>query len=274
MNDLYSQLDRLESHLRSLIEGSTARLFPSYQTQFNLVNKLIEAIRESIDNDQGKNSPPPNAYTIHVHPSQAILIQSNPDLINELSELLLRAGNETGIVFLSQPSIHIVEDQDLEPGDVFVLAEHKLNEISKTSNVTINQSVSEKKHIPQNAFLIVDGTKVFQLDKAVINIGRRPDNHLVIDDTRVSRRHAQIRAINGLYVIFDLDSTGGTWINGKRIRKKTLQPGDVILLTDIPLVYGQETVIDGDTQQHALSSATDQDQKQNPTSDEQLEINE
>ena len=54
---------------------------------------------------------------------------------------------------------------------------------------------------PDNAFLIVDGTHVFPLMQTIINIGRRPDNHLCIDDSRVSRVHAQLRKINGRYMI-------------------------------------------------------------------------
>jgi hypothetical protein len=62
----------------------------------------------------------------------------------------------------------------------------------------------------------------------------------LIDDPRVSRVHAQIRAVRGRYVIFDLDSTGGTYVNGERIRQCPLTPGDVISLSSLPLVYGQE----------------------------------
>ena len=40
--------------------------------------------------------------------------------------------------------------------------------------------------IPANAFLIVNGTEVFPLTQSVINIGRRTDNQLVIDDPRIS----------------------------------------------------------------------------------------
>lgn len=86
----------------------------------------------------------------------------------------------------------------------------------------------------------MEGTKVFPLTQSVINIGRRLDNHIVIDDPRVSRRHAQLRAIRGWYILFDLNSTGGTYVNGQRVTQSILYPGDVISLAGVPLIYGQD----------------------------------
>ena len=63
---------------------------------------------------------------------------------------------------------------------------------------------------------------------------------LVIDDPRISRNHAQLRAIKGRYVIFDLNSTGGTFVNAQRTSQSVLYPGDVISLAGVPLIYGQD----------------------------------
>jgi len=71
----------------------------------------------------------------------------------------------------------------------------------------------------------------------------------VINDRRVSRQHAQIRAINGNFVLFDLNSSGGTFVNGDRINQRGLHPGDVISLAGVPLVYGQEKSAQENTQQ-------------------------
>ena len=94
--------------------------------------------------------------------------------------------------------------------------------------------------IPENAFLIVEGVKVFPLKLPVINIGRRLDNNVVVDDPRVSRNHAQLRAIKGRFVVFDLNSTGGTFVNGQRANQSVLYPGDVISLAGVSLIFGQD----------------------------------
>lgn len=93
--------------------------------------------------------------------------------------------------------------------------------------------------IPRNAFLIIEGVKIHPLNEAVINIGRRFENHIIIDDPRVSRQHAQLRAINGHFVLFDLSSTSGTFVNGQRASQVVLYSGDVISLAGVTLIFSQ-----------------------------------
>lgn len=97
----------------------------------------------------------------------------------------------------------------------------------------------ENETFPTNAFLIVNGAEIFPLTKPVIRIGRMADNDLVLPDSRISRYHAQLRADNGLYVLVDLKSTGGSSIDGKRVHKAALKPGNVVTLAGIPLIYGE-----------------------------------
>lgn len=94
--------------------------------------------------------------------------------------------------------------------------------------------------IPENAFLLIEGVRVLPLKGSVVNIGRRLENHVVIDDPRISRQHAQLRAIRGHYVLFDLNSTGGTFVNGQRTTQTVLYPEDVISLAGVILVFGQD----------------------------------
>jgi pSer/pThr/pTyr-binding forkhead associated (FHA) protein len=89
------------------------------------------------------------------------------------------------------------------------------------------------------AFLVVAGSQVVMIDKPVINLGRKKDNHIVIDNEHISRYHAQIRTIRGRYVIMDLNSTVGTSVNGKRIEQTFLKAGDVISLGGVPIIFGQ-----------------------------------
>jgi hypothetical protein len=68
--------------------------------------------------------------------------------------------------------------------------------------------------------------------KAVIRIGRGPDCDVRFDaqrDTRVSTHHAEIRFENGQYVVVDVGSTNGTFLNGKLVRTHALRSGDKIV---------------------------------------------
>jgi pSer/pThr/pTyr-binding forkhead associated (FHA) protein len=96
--------------------------------------------------------------------------------------------------------------------------------------------------IPTNAFLIVNGAEVYPLKKKIVTIGRMQDNDLVIQEVRISRYHAQLRASKGQYLLVDLQSTGGTSVNGEKIRQVALFPGDVISFAGVPVIYGQSPV--------------------------------
>ena len=68
------------------------------------------------------------------------------------------------------------------------------------------------------------------LTTAVFTIGRMPDNSFQIDNLAVSARHAKIYWEKDHYVIEDLGSLNGTWVNGQRVGKATLRDGDQIAI--------------------------------------------
>jgi len=62
---------------------------------------------------------------------------------------------------------------------------------------------------PPAALLVKNSSSVFSFEQAEIYIGRAPDNDLVIEGPKVSRRHARLRYLDGYFEIRDLGSTGG-----------------------------------------------------------------
>ena len=102
------------------------------------------------------------------------------------------------------------------------------------------KSEPEPKTMPQHAYLVLQGTRVIPLNRPLIKIGRQLDNHIILEDPRVSRAHAQIKLINERFVIFDLNSTGGTLVNGQRISQSILYPGDVVSLAGVVFIFSQE----------------------------------
>ena len=98
----------------------------------------------------------------------------------------------------------------------------------------------EPQVLPKNAYLVLQGTRVIPLNQPFIKIGRQLDNHVILEDPRVSRSHAQIKLINERFVIFDMNSTGGTFVNGKQTSQSVLYPGDVISLAGVIFIYSQE----------------------------------
>ena len=96
------------------------------------------------------------------------------------------------------------------------------------------------------AFLIIGGNKVYPIELPVVRIGRAFDNEIVLEYPQISRKHAELRYSQGFFEIIDTDSTGGTFVNGVRIKRQVLNKGDVISLVNLHLVFGQDEVPDSD----------------------------
>jgi pSer/pThr/pTyr-binding forkhead associated (FHA) protein len=247
VNSMKARLARLEARLQSLVEGSAARLFPFSATSDDISPNLQAAMLAGVKSRADGQRIAPNLFTLTLHPGHEEAFQKDSSLIESLVKAVQEAGAEEGLLFLSPPDVRVLANGDVPPQQIHVEAKISLEQLDQTTDLEIEPEGNSSSN-PVNAFLIVDGTGIFPLNQAVVNIGRRTDNHLVIDDPRVSRVHAQLRAIKGRFVIFDLDSTGGTFVNDQRVIQGILFPGDVISLAGVPLVFGQETAVFGETQ--------------------------
>jgi pSer/pThr/pTyr-binding forkhead associated (FHA) protein len=69
------------------------------------------------------------------------------------------------------------------------------------------------------------------------SIGRSRDNNIHLADERTSRHHARIDLEQGIFVIIDLDSANGTFVNGQRIQRQVLRSGDEIRIGDTHLRF-------------------------------------
>ena len=72
-----------------------------------------------------------------------------------------------------------------------------------------------------------------------VTIGRLPDNSIVVDNPAVSGRHARVFREGNHYVVEDLKSTNGTFVNEKPIVRHTLLDRDVVLVGKHSLVFSQ-----------------------------------
>ncbi len=71
--------------------------------------------------------------------------------------------------------------------------------------------------------------QAYPLQKQVISIGRDPGSDVVINDAEVSRQHSRLSLQAGGYVLEDLGSTNGTFVNGQRLMgPRVLRPGETV----------------------------------------------
>lgn len=77
----------------------------------------------------------------------------------------------------------------------------------------------------------------FVLDQAVSSAGRHPNSDLFLDDVTASRRHVEFRRENSEFVIVDVGSLNGTYVNRKLVQSAILHDGDEIQIGKFRLIF-------------------------------------
>jgi pSer/pThr/pTyr-binding forkhead associated (FHA) protein len=92
----------------------------------------------------------------------------------------------------------------------------------------------------------IDGVviKEVQLTKVKTTLGRRPYNDIVIDNLAVSGEHALIEMQGNEVFLEDLNSTNGTYVNGKAVKKQLLQNGDAVEVGKYKIKFVHEAASD------------------------------
>ena len=88
----------------------------------------------------------------------------------------------------------------------------------------------------QGVFLIVN-KQIIPLKKSRTTLGRQLENDIVFHEEFLSRFHAEIIYENDAYVLYDKQSTSGTFVNSRRIDRCVLNSGDLIALANISMMF-------------------------------------
>jgi hypothetical protein len=251
-------LDQIESRLKQILE-LRSEPNPFDEQIASLSRQLIDVISESTQKDEQGHSKAFSSYVIQLSTGTYAHWQSRPELLEVLASIVREAIIDQGIDMPVQPVFHLEEEPSFSDTDLQVIAFKHTDTSPKTAITKSGEHIEGRAvhHVLPKAFLLGDDGKSYLLDQPVINIGRRRENQIVIQDRHVSREHAQIRIIQGHFVLFDLNATGGTYINGRRITQQILQSGDVISLAGYPLIYSEESDIEEDLpQQPGITKTT------------------
>ncbi len=77
----------------------------------------------------------------------------------------------------------------------------------------------------------------YALDTELVTAGRHPDSIIFLDDVTVSRRHAEVSNVAGEYIVRDVGSLNGTYVNRERVEEATLHDGDELQVGKFKLVF-------------------------------------
>ena len=236
----------LEQRIQGLVEGGASWLLPGGRRRRELAGWLIEVMAASARRGSDGSLQAPDTFILTL--PHAAAANMDDGLLIELADALQTEAQQRGLVLLSHPVVRVVAD----PFDGAARAQVAFSdtELSDTTTVEVEAPQLAPVESPLGrAYLVVEGGSTYLLSNPVVSIGRDPGNLLVLGDMRVSRTHAQLRLVQAQYVIFDLQSTGGTMVNSRRVVQQALSPGDVISLAGLLLVYGQEMLGEGDATQ-------------------------
>jgi pSer/pThr/pTyr-binding forkhead associated (FHA) protein len=77
----------------------------------------------------------------------------------------------------------------------------------------------------------------FLLDSDEVSSGRHPDSDIFLDDVTVSRKHVTFRRVGDDFLVRDVGSLNGTYVNRERIDEATLKTGDEVQIGKFRLVF-------------------------------------
>lgn len=250
-------ISRFEQIMQRVVEGTLSRLFGEQILPQVIAVKLARSLETSSYNT---NRQIANHFEVFLHPADlTTTLEESPEIVVHLQRYILQLATEANFPLTDLPRIEIKADELLQQQQVRVAATY---DPTRDSNATRQHRRQQLDDAVRNAlksvdaFLILNGDKHVALDQPMISIGRRMDNDIVLDSPSVSRRHAQIRWRYNHFIIYDSGSRAGVKVNGQKIRECVLQPGDVVVLADVTMVYGE-----GDTRSKAPISQRDPDSK-------------
>jgi len=247
-------VERLEAFASRFIEGWSARLFGAKLQPVQIAKRLIRAMEAHQTISLSKTFVP-NSYVVSLAPSDyAQVEQYRRSLEQELAEAVLGAARDRSYTLLAFPSVEIERGEEIPPGDLRVSCalvdapgEERSGDAGALTSVESghtmvldrDKALRERPRAPKASLAVREGDdrREIPLGADPLAIGRDPQNVLVLDDRRVSRKHAEIRLRLGRYMLYDLQSTNGTQVNGRRVSEIVLTDGDRIAIGGVELLF-------------------------------------
>ena len=241
---MLTPLAHLEAKIEQLLESHFVKL---WQTQFDphtVASQLAIALEAGASAKPTHRARPaaPTAYEVRMHPLDAAsLSQRAPHFTDLMADQLLQIARELNFLLLDTPTVTIVPDHRVPKNQPRITTEMSPEDPEATRQLTpLSTPQQENGPSTLHTYLIVDGRHEVPLQKLILTLGRGLENDIIIEQPGVSRHHAQLRRRQRRWVLFDLNSTSGTFLNGDRISEAALQTGDVITLATSKLIFAEE----------------------------------
>jgi hypothetical protein len=236
---------RFEANIERLVESAFANFFGKKVRAQDIALQLARAMEDNVRSGDDNRLLAPDHYIIRLHPQiHTYLVHSQPTLQYKLGQHIVMLATQIGYALPNAPMIELVGDPEIEKNALTVSATHTDRPENSTIGMRPVTVPVPDMNAPLSAYLLINTDRSARLEQDIVNIGRYRDNDIVLDDPYVSRHHLQLRRRFGAYLLFDVHSQGGTYVNGIRIKEHQLRSGDVILVGKSQLVYMEDGLQD------------------------------
>jgi FHA domain-containing protein len=203
---------KLEQFCASFIERTFAKTFPSDLEPAQIARKLVATMEGATREDDGRLHAP-GAYTVYVSTRDfERLVQHQEYLERAWADLLRDLAGRVGVVFDGKVRVAMASHASVPLGAIEI-------EAKTVSEGPKRYSLRTLEGVPPNNVYTIEATST---------IGRSEESAIVLLDPSVSRAHAVVEIVRGRAAVRDLESTNGTFVNGRRIEREPLRDGDEI----------------------------------------------
>ena len=196
----------IEDRLERLVEGSLTMPFRGPMQPIEISHRMLREM------DLGRRVGvrgllAPNHFSVAISEGDLARFEGFTDaLVHELAESARQHAANEGYTFTGPVEVELFESKRLKSGRVEIVASFFEGDV-------------------RPSLVLPDGSSQ-PIGRVPIVIGRLPECGVVLGDTNVSRRHAEVALDDGEVVVTDLGSTNGTFVNGRRVTRATVRPGD------------------------------------------------
>ena len=234
----------IEDRLEGLVEGFFTKVFRSGLQPIEVGRKILREMGENKTVSVNRVYAPNDFRVAMGSDDYGRFSQMEAGLQREFSELVIEQAKQNRWNLMGLPRISFVEDDSMGRGEFRVepslSADEELN-APRVSTREAEEGGPQPKAVPSDTAQrmgVVSTAELLVLDESggakekisitrdPVVIGRLSNSDVVLSDSNVSRRHAELRRDGDQWVLVDLGSTNGTLVNGKLAREHRLSDGD------------------------------------------------
>jgi|GEM_PF-4741969 len=233
-------MDRLAYLKESADRIIEEKLLGLFQGQISATRLAREILKELVErNERGvSQSYAPNYFKVYLHPKDySPIVQLGKEFIYELERFLKSEVGARKLNLMGPLKVALEQEEELSQGIVvvewdFLPDVSRREEDLKSEPDSAAESHNENFLDTEPAFLIaVEGYgqgNVYRLEKKENLMGQDAACDILLKSALVAPRHARIRRVGRDYVVEDLGSPSGVYINLRRVKEKKLQEGDML----------------------------------------------